>query len=203
MSEGQTVSKNFQEQSVPYIMGVPKIDAYISESLETIISVMGIRQGASLENIVRNGVRNLLEVVESQDVALQNLRGLTGEKYTRINTDEVKNIDPNKYDDPVAVAMATIDVLQEEARKLICTSDFISDVKENLDDVNPQKREEFEKDIHLARKISGKAIKAAASAYSMSNNRGITFSVSHLPDISLRQDVHPHIDRLSLYLGDG
>lgn len=195
-----SVSEEFEHTQPVGIMANPKIAEIVDETVANIVDQLQIEPNRALEWVVRDGMEKLLNVAAKQDFALRELQELTDVSYSKINIEDIKHLDPSKYDDPQAVAQSMHAVLQAEAEKLITTSDFISDVRRNLDDMAPEVRGEFKNDLIAARKVAGKAIKGALEAYRYNNERHMTFSISHLPDTHLKSEVQPVIDRITPYL---
>lgn len=190
-------------------MSKSSISSEIQENVSQIVKGMDIAEGSPLAGIVDSFTRTLIDIASRQYMELVKVRDLTGIKLSRINTDDIKQINPEEFDNPKSIAKAMNEVLKIEAEKLLLTSDFIGQIKENLNDCSLSTRASFDAahstnqaivPIKMARTIAGKCIKSGISIFGSHNQDGLKLSISHMPDVHLRQEIQPLVDRVKPFL---
>ncbi len=175
-----------------------RVQKGISHTLTHLSESMGIKIGGPLSNLAKDDMEKLLDIASEQHAALEDVRKLTGIKYVSVNINDIKNIDPEKYESSEEVAKPIDTVARLEAKKLLHTSDFISDVKKHLAEVSPEARKEIDSELKLARTIVGKAIKGCITIFDQF--QGKLFSISHMPDSYLKTEVGPLRQKMAAIL---
>ncbi|MCB9978214.1 MAG: hypothetical protein H6862_01215 [Rhodospirillales bacterium] len=176
-----------------------RVQSAIGETLQHISEFMGMESGGSLSRLVKENMEALLDTAAEQYAALQEVKNLTGKGSAKVNIEDIRYIDPGQYKDPGAVARAIDAVARLEARKLLLTSDFISDVKrKHVNDLPPDAVSEAGSELRAARQVVGKAIKGCITTFSQFKER--PFSVSHMPDAFMKAEVQPLREKMRPFL---
>ncbi len=175
-----------------------RVQQHITDTINHIHESMGVDPNGPIAATVHANMEMLLDIADAQHQALIHVHELTGARIAKVNIDDVKHIDPEKYEDPAAVAQAIDDVARLEAEKLLATSDFISGIKPHLHEIDPDALEEVGSELRAARKVAGKAIKGSINAFDQ--YKGKLFSISHVPGPYIRGEVEPLREKMQTYM---
>lgn len=157
---------------------------------------------SKLAGIITNFMVGILDVAEEEREALTQLSEATGVKFSKVNIEEVKNIDPADYDDQEGIAEKMMAVLKQEARKLVLTSDYLTDVRNNLSDCKVDRSEDakLQKDIYLAQRVAGTSVKRSMEIFKERTSFQSEYTLSHTPGPFLTGTVHKIMERINPFL---